>query len=74
MFLELIGLVAIPVVAVVGTALMMGADFFQLITLRMDFSRFFGDFVHVMLFLLLMALLFVADIVMLVMGTFAMMV
>ncbi|MBN6742357.1 hypothetical protein JKG47_17915 [Acidithiobacillus sp. MC6.1] len=74
MFLELIGLVAIPVVAVVGTVMMMGSDFFQLITLRMDFSRFFGDLIHVFLFWVIMALLFVVDIVMLVMGAFAMIV
>lgn len=68
MFLELIGLVALPVITVIGLVLFLGEDFLQLITFRMDFTRFFGDLVHVFVFLIVMVLLFAADIFMLLHG------
>ena len=49
----IIAAVLIPIIVVMLLFFSMADDFWQLVTLKLDFSRFFGDLFHVFLIILI---------------------
>lgn len=52
----LAGVILIPIIVVIMLAVSAADDFMQIIKLRIDFSRFFGDLIHVLAIVVIGAL------------------